>query len=283
MSSTGLVMEGGAMRGMFTNGVIDVFMENDITFDGAIGVSAGAVFGCNIQSKQIGRPIRYNKRFCKDWRYVSIRSWLLTGNLYGVDLCYNRIPYELDPFDIKAFQENPMKFYLVVTDVESGEPVYHLCTTGGEEDMDWFRASASMPIASKPVEIGGRKYLDGGISDSIPLVYFQSLGYNRNVLILTQPADYVKPPQKHPVLMNLMLRRYPQVARALADRHETYNRTTAMIREMEKTGQVFVIRPPEALNIGAVCKDENELQRVYDIGRRTAEERLEAMKEFLAR
>ena len=271
------------MRGMFTNGVIDVFMENDITFDGAIGVSAGAVFGCNIQSKQIGRPIRYNKRFCKDWRYVSIRSWLLTGNLYGVDLCYNRIPYELDPFDIKAFQENPMKFYLVVTDVESGEPVYHLCTTGGEEDMDWFRASASMPIASKPVEIGGRKYLDGGISDSIPLVYFQSLGYNRNVLILTQPADYVKQPQKHPLLMNLMLRRYPQIARVLANRHESYNRTTAMIREMEKTGQVFVIRPPEALNIGAVCKDENELQRVYDIGRRTAEERLEAMKGFLAR
>ena len=279
---TGLVMEGGAMRGLFTTGVIDVFMENGITFDGAIGVSAGAVFGCNLKSKQIARPLRYNKRFCRNWRYCSIRSLILTGDLYGADMCYDRIPYELDPFDLKTFSTNPLEFYLVATDTKTGKPVYHRCTTGDGEDMKWFRASASMPIASRPVKIGKRTYLDGGISDSIPLAYFQKIGYEKNVVILTQPLNYRKQPQKHPRLMAVLLRRYPEVAKALYRRHKDYNRTTAMIRKMEKDGRIFVIRPPEALNIGAVCKDPDELQRVYDIGRKTAEEDLERMKAFMA-
>ena len=278
---TGLVLEGGAMRGMFTCGALDVFMENGLRFDGAVGISAGAVFGCNYKSNQPGRALRYNKRFCRDWRYCSWRSWLLTGDLYGAKMCYDLIPHKLDPFDTETFRNNPMKFYLVATDVETGEAVYHLCTDGDETDMPWFRASASMPVASKPVMIGGRGYLDGGVADPIPLTYFQSIGYDRCVVILTQPETYVKQPQKHQRLMDVMLRKYPRVAARLADRHERYNRTAAMIREEERAGQILVIRPPEALNIGPVCKEPSELQRVYDIGRRTAEERLEAVRSFL--
>ena len=283
MGMTGLVMEGGAMRGMFTTGVIDVFMENGITFDGAIGVSAGAVFGCNYQSRQIGRPLRYNKRFCRNWRYCSFRSLLLTGNLYGAKLCYDLIPHKLDPFDTDTFKSNPMKFYVVATDVETGEAVYHLCIDGDETDMDWFQASASMPVASRPVMINGRGYLDGGVADPIPLTYFQSIGYDRCVALLTQPETYVKQPQKHMGLISLATRKYPQIAARLADRHERYNRTTAMIREEERAGQVLVIRPPEPLNIGPVCKEPDELQRVYDIGRRTAERYLEDVRAFLSR
>ena len=145
----GLVMEGGAMRGMFTSGVLDVFMENGIEFDGAIGVSAGATFGCNFKSRQIGRAIRYNKRYAHNWRYCSVRSLLSTGDLYGADFCYRELPDVLDPFDRKAFAENSMEFYVGATDVETGECVYHLCMDGGDEDMLWFRASASMPIVSR--------------------------------------------------------------------------------------------------------------------------------------
>ena len=130
-NNTALIMEGGAMRGMFTCGVLDVFMENGITFDAGAGISAGAVFGCNFKSNQIGRPIRYNKRFCNDKRYCSFWSMIKTGDMYGVQFCYDEIPNKLDVFDREAFAKNPMEFYIGTTDVESGKPVYHLCTDGG--------------------------------------------------------------------------------------------------------------------------------------------------------
>ena len=181
MNKYGLIMEGGAMRGMFTAGVMDVLMENKIRFDGGVGVSAGAAFGCNYKSNQIGRVIRYNKKYCRDPRYCSIRSLIKTGDLYGAEFCYATISYELDVFDNKAYFENPMEFHVVCTDVETGKPVYRNCITGLDEDLTWIRASASMPIASKVVETTDYKLLDGGISDSIPLKYFEDLGLEYNV------------------------------------------------------------------------------------------------------
>ena len=157
---TALIMEGGAMRGMFTCGVMDVLMENGITFDGAAGISAGACFGCNFKSGQIGRPIRYNKEYCRDPRYCSFRSLILTGDLYNADFCYRELPEVLDPFDREAFAKNPMAFYVGATDVETGECVFHRCTDGSGEDMLWFRASASMPVVSRPVRIGDRVEAD---------------------------------------------------------------------------------------------------------------------------
>lgn len=275
-------MEGGAMRGMFTAGVLDVMMENDITFDGAIGVSAGAVFGCNIKSKQIGRAIRYNKKYCSDIRYGSMLAWLITGNLYSENFCYGKLPYELDPFDIKTYRENPMEFYVVCTDVLTGKPVYKKLERGNCKDMDYFRASASMPIVSKPVKVDGKLLLDGGITDAIPLRKMEKLGYEKNLVILTQPEEYRKEKQKKLKLLKLALARYPKVGRAMEVRHIMYNRELAHIRHEEAAGKILVIRPKEALNIGASENDPNELERVYQLGREVAEEKLEEIKAWTA-
>ncbi len=279
---TGLVMEGGAMRGMFTVGVLDVLMENGISFDGAIGVSAGAVFGCNIKSKQIGRAIRYNKKYCSDVRYGSTLAWLITGDLYSENFCYGKLAYELDPFDIKTYRENPMEFYAVCTDVLTGKPVYKKLEKGNGKDMAYFRASASMPIVSKPVKVDGKLLLDGGISDSIPLRRMERFGYEKNLVILTQPMDYRKEPAKKMKLMKLALARYPKIARAMEVRHIMYNRELDHVRREEAEGKALVIRPKESLNIGKAEKDPNELERVYQLGREAAEERLEEIKSWFS-
>ena len=226
-----LSMEGGAMRGMFTCGVIDVFMENGITFDAAAGISAGAVFGCNYKSRQIGRPIRYNKRFSRDRRYCSVWSLLRTGDLYGADFCYRELPDELDVFDRKAFRENPMAFYVGATDVLTGKIVYHLCRDGETEDLLWMRASASMPVVSRPVTIGNAAYLDGGISDPVPLFYLQSLGFDRHVAILTQPRGYRKTESRATGLVCDLLRGYPAIEEDLRKRHTLYNAQMERIEE----------------------------------------------------
>ena len=279
---TALIMEGGAMRGMFTCGVMDVLLENGITFDGAAGISAGAVFGCNFKSGQAGCPVRYNKRYCRDPRYCSVRSLLRTGDLYGADFCYRELPDVLDPFDREAFARNPMAFYAGATDVETGECAFHCCADGGEEDMRWFRASASMPLVSRPVSIGGRRYLDGGIADAVPYRYLEQLGYNRNVIVLTQPKGYRKKPANK-LLMKLCLRRMPKIAGAMEHRHEMYNRQMDELDRMEAEKSALVIRPPESLGIGHTEKNPDELERVYRIGRAEAEKRLPEIRQWLGR
>lgn len=276
----GLVLEGGAMRGMFTAGVTDVMMEHGITYDGLVGVSAGAVFGCNYKSKQIGRTIRYNLKYCKDPRYCSVRSLIKTGDLFGTQFCYRDIPNELDPFDLETYQNNPMEFYVVATDVTTGRPVYHECPTGGGEDLDWFRASASMPLAANIVEIDGLKLLDGGISDSIPLKFAETR-YEKNVVVLTQPMGFVKERNKALPVMRRVFKQNPRLIEVMARRHDNYNEATAYIREQERRGKVFVIRPEAPLDINRVEHDPEKIQRAYDHGRAVAEKRMAALKEFL--
>ena len=276
---TALIMEGGAMRGMFTCGVMDVLLENGITFDGAAGISAGAVFGCNFKSGQIGRPVRYNKKYCRDPRYCSIRSLIRTGDLYGADFCYRELPDILDPFDREAFRLNPMAFYVGATDVETGRCAFHRCTDGGETDMLWFRASASMPVVSRPVRIGGRRYLDGGIADAVPYAYMEQLGYNRNVVVLTQPAGYRKKQSAGPA-MGLFLLGMPEIRQAMERRHEMYNRQMEELERMEAEKTALVIRPPEDLRIGHTEKNPEDLERVYRTGRREAEKRLPEIRNW---
>ncbi|MBR4725474.1 MAG: patatin family protein [Lachnospiraceae bacterium] len=278
---TGLIMEGGAMRGLFTSGVIDVMMENGITFDGAIGVSAGATFGCNIKSKQIGRAARYCAAYCNDDRFASLNSLIKTGDIYGVDFCYRELPQELDPFDFETFTNNPMEFYVVATDIETGKAVYHKCSDAGDNDMQWIRASASMPLVSRTVEIGGRKLLDGGMSDSIPAAGFEKLGFNHNVAILTQPLGYIKHKNEYMIPIKIKYRNYPNLVNAIANRHKKYNAQTTYIRKKELEGELFVIRPPKALEVGSVERDASEIMRVYEIGRRTMTERIEELKEYM--
>ena len=278
---TGLVLEGGAMRGLFTAGVIDVLMENGIAFDGIVGVSAGAAFGCNYKSGQPGRAIRYNTRFCKDKRYCSVRSLIKTGDMFGADFCYYEIPKKLDLFDFDAFEKSPVEFWVVCTDVETGKAVYHRCRKGDDTTLEWIRASASMPLASRIVEINGMKLLDGGIADSIPLRFMERSGYERNLVILTQPRDYRKKPSKSVKLMKAPLHRYPEFIKAAANRHNMYNNELKYVRRSESEGKAFVIAPDEKLPIGHVEHDADVLREVYRIGRNTANTKLDEIKAFL--
>lgn len=278
---TGLVLEGGAMRGMFTAGVLDVLMEQGISVDGIIGVSAGAAFGCNYKSGQRGRALRYNMRFCDDKRYCGLYSLLKTGDLFGADFCYGEIPEKLDVFDREAFRNSPVEFYVVATDAKTGEPVYHLCRDGGKRDMDYIRASASMPGVSKPVQMDGMELLDGGIVDPIPLKYFEQLGYDRIIVVLTQPRDFIKPKTGALPAMRWLLRKYPAVYAAMERRHHVYNHETAYVRKRENQGEILVIRPEEKLPIHRVEQDPNRLKRVYRLGRQVTEGQLDEIRAFL--
>ena len=273
-------MEGGAMRGMFTSGVIDVLLENGIEVDGAIGVSAGATFGCNYKSKQIGRALRYNKKFSRDKRYGSFTSLIKTGDYYG-DFCYDELVNIYDVFDRETFAANPMEFWVVATDVETGESVYHKCEDGQDEDMSWIRASASMPLFSKIVEIDGGKYLDGGISDAVPLEFFEGIGFAKNLVVLTQPIGYMKKPNALQPAIKKAYADYPELVHAMEIRHENYNRNYEYIRERAGAGEALIIAPDVPLKIGRIERNPKELQRVYDIGRAKAEEMLDRIKAFL--
>ena len=280
-TNVGLVLEGGAMRGMFTAGIIDVMLENNIVFDGVVGVSAGSAFGCNYKSKQIGRAVRYNKNYCNDKRYVSWRSWLKTGNLYNVDFAYYKLVDELDVFDRGTFKTNPVEFYVTCTDVETGLPVYHKCTDGSNTDIEWMRASASMPLVSKIVCIDDYKLLDGGVTDSIPLKFFQNQGYKKNVVVLTQPENYQKGKNKIIPLAKIYLRKYPKFIEAMKNRHIIYNETLLYIKEQEEKGDILVIRPPFKLNIGKIEHNPEILEEIYQVGRTTANEYLSRIKAFI--
>ena len=278
---TGLIMEGGAMRGMFTAGVLDVLMENGLVTDGAIGVSAGAVFGCNYKSHQIGRVIRYNTEYCNDKRYASFKNLVKTGNLYSEQFCYHEVPEKLDPFNEAAFAASPMDFFVVCTDVKTGEPIYHKCRKGDAEDVLWMEASASMPLAAKIVKIGHYGLLDGGVANSIPVRFFESIGYKRNLIILTQPKGYIKKKNKFLPAIRAKYFRYPAFVEAVADRHERYNETLSYISMLEQAGKDYVIRPPIPLEIGAMERDPAQLRRVYETGRAVAQIQVEKIRDFL--
>ncbi len=277
----GLVLEGGAMRGLFTAGVIDVLMENNIKLDSMVGVSAGAAFGCNYKSGQIRRTIRYNTRFCKDKRYCSKRSLIKTGDLFGADFCFHTIPDKLDVFDNAAFEASPVEFWVVCTDVATGKAIYHKSTHMDYDELEWIRASASMPLVSRIVEVGGHRMLDGGIADSIPLKFMESRGCEKNVVVLTKPRDYIKKPMKIMSVINAKYHKYPEFVKAVANRHKMYNNELKYIRSAEEEGRAFVIAPPESLPIGHLEHDPEVMLEAYRIGRRIANENLDKLREFL--
>ena len=278
----GLIMEGGAMRGMFTAGVIDVMMEHGIVFDGAIGVSAGAAFGVNYKSRQIGRAIRYNERFCNDKRYCSLWNLIRDGNLYSKDFCYGEVPLVHDPFDFEAYEANPMEFHIVCTDIVTGKPHYHEFKGREDHEFDWIRASASMPLVSEIVEINGLKLLDGGIADAIPLQYFESIGYTRNVVILTQHAEYDKKESVAMPFIRFLYRKYPALVQAMEVRHLMYNAQRDYVNRQETAGKALVIRPAAPLPVKRLTKDSAVLRATYNIGRATAEKRLADIRNYLA-
>lgn len=279
----GLVMEGGSMRGMYTAGVIDVFMENGIEFDGAVGTSAGAAFGCNYKSNQIGRVIRYNKKYCTDRRYVGFGNLIRTGNVFGVDFCYHRIPYELDIFDCETYKNSPMEFYVTCTDIVTGKAAYKKCDTAIGEELEWIRASASMPLVSTIVKIGDRRLLDGGIADSIPLEFIEQQGYNYNVVILTRPDGYIKGKNRVLPLIKMRYKKYPEFIKAVENRHLRYNKCLSYIKEREDNGFSYVLKPSVPLPVKTLRNTPEDLQAAYDIGRKDAMASLDDVKDFIKR
>lgn len=278
----GLVLEGGAMRGMFTCGVIDVLMENNIEFDGLSGISAGAIFGCNYKSKQIGRGVRYNKKWGRDPRYFGFRSLILTGDLYGYDFCYHKIIDELDPIDKKTYKENDIDFFIGASDIENGIIRYFNSREVDAQTIEWIRASASMPLVSNIVEVDGYKLLDGGMMDPIPYSIMLKNNYDKNVIVLTQPRDFIKKKTGVIPILQLKYHKYPKLVEAMANRHNLYNNQLAEIRELEKEHKVYVIAPTESLNIKRTENNPDELERVYQIGRKVASEQIAEIKNYLS-
>lgn len=277
----GLVLEGGGMRGLFTTGLIDKFLEEGITFDGMVGVSAGACLCCNYKSRQIGRALRYNIKLRGDKKYMSWQSFFKTGDFIGADYAYHYVPTYVDYFDHEAFKANPMKFTVVCTDVRTGKPIYHQLDEVTDHTLDWIRASASLPLLCQPVDLDGYLMLDGGMSDAIPLKYWQSQGYDKNVVILTQPREYRKKKTALLPLFKILMRKYPNVIDAMARRHEMYNSQLDYLIEQEKLGKTLLIFPPEKLDIGRVEQSEEKMRAVHQLGIDTAIANLDRIKEFL--
>jgi len=278
----GLVLEGGAMRGLYTAGVLDVMLDNSVKIDGIIGTSAGALFGVNYFSKQRGRVIRYNKRFCNDKRNISLRSFITTGNIINKDFAFYEVPYKLDIFDDEEYIKNNTGYLATVTNVETGEAEY-LTVDSVFKDMEVLRASSAIPLLSKIVKIDGKKYLDGGIGDSIPVEKMLELGYDKVIVILTQPLGYKKEAlsKKKESIVKLKYRKYPKFVKAMIDRHKRYNECLENIERLEKDNKIFVIRPEEKLNINVMERDKEELQKIYDLGVKIANERIEILKEYI--
>ena len=277
--SIGLVLEGGAMRGLYTAGVLDVFLDNNIKVDGIIGVSAGVLFGVNYLSKQKGRAIRYNKKFAKDKRYMGMRSFLNTGNIINRDFAYYEIPFKIDVFDEETFEKSNTDFWATVTNIETGEAEY-LKLTNVFEQMELLRATSAMPIVSEIIEIDGKKYLDGGVSDSIPVEKCKSMGYDKIIVVLTRTIEYRKK-KASSTLAKIKYKEYPKLIETMENRYKKYNETVEKIIDMENKKEIFVIRPSKDLKIKRIEKDVDKLQAMYDLGVSDCKKQLEKLKEYI--
>ena len=278
---TGLVLEGGAMKGLHTSGVLDVFLDNDISFDGAIGVSAGALFGVNFVSKQRGRAIRYNSRYCADKHYMGLYSFLTTGNVVNTEFAYYTVPQKLDIFDDETYRKG-IPFYIVITNVETGQAEYPRLYSVLSE-METLRASGAMPFLSKPIKLGENYYLDGGVADSIPFEKFREMGYEKLVVVLTKDKDYVKGPMPKKLVEAFYSKEYPAFANALINRHEMYNEQTKKLKELEKSGDAFVIRPSKPLTLSRIEKDPKKLWEAYELGFADGKAALPGLLDFLGK
>lgn len=277
----GLVLEGGGHRGIYTAGILDTFAQNNISFDGIMGVSAGCIHGVSFLSGQIGRSVRYTTRFCNNPSYMSFKSLIKTGDFFNVDFCYYKLPETLDPFDNDAFDKNPTPFYAVCSDVKTGKAVYHKCDSVRGEKIKWIQASASMPLAAKIVKIDEGEFLDGGITDSIPIKKMQKLGYSKNIVILTQEAGYRKKPNSLLPLIKRVYKKYPELINAIQNRHIIYNQQLDYLEEQEKLGNVIIIRPSQKPQAGRIEKDKEKILSTYNLGRNDAEKLLETVKNFI--
>lgn len=275
----GLVLEGGAMRGLFTAGVLDIFLDNNVEVTDVVGVSAGTLFGVNYVSKQRGRALRYNLKYINDKRYMNVKSWLKTGNLINKDFTYYKLPFQLDVFDNKTFKESPINFFATVTNIETGEAEF-VKIKDAYKQMETLRATSALPFISEIIEVGDKKYLDGGISNSIPVDFFEKQDFDKVIVILTRPITYRKE-KTTGIQYKLFYKKYPKLVEKLENRYKEYNDTVAKIVELEKEGKLFVIRPSENITIKRLEKDVEKLQKVYDLGLKDGNNIIEDLKQYL--
>ncbi|MCM3741351.1 patatin family protein [Oceanobacillus luteolus] len=279
MINAGLVLEGGGMRGLYTAGVLEYFMEQDLYFPYIIGVSAGACMGASYLSRQKGRNKKVNLGYIDDKRYISFSNYIRKREIFGMDFIFDEIPNKLVPFDMEAFRESPEEFVIVTTDCETGEPVYFDKSQQGDDLVKLLRASSSLPFVSSSVEYKGKHLLDGGIVDPIPVKKAEGDGYQKNVVILTKPEGYFKRPSK--LSSVLKYKRHPKISELLRERYKHYNATVEYINEQEKAGNVFVLRPSVSLPVGRMERNRERLEELYELGQNDAREQFAALKDFL--
>lgn len=271
------------MRGLYTAGVLDAFLESGIHVDGVIGVSAGTVHGVSYLSGQHGRSIRYYEKYRGDKRFMGLYPLLTTGDIVDKKFCYHDIPWELDPFDDEAFQASGVPFYVTCTNVETGKAEYIRCDSMRKGDnMEYLRAGASMPLVSRIVEVGGKKLLDGGVADSIPLGAFRRMGYRKNIVVLTRAAGYHKKPAAI-LPFKMMYHDYPEFVNAMAHRHEVYNAELAAVEQGVADGDVFVLRPSVDLEVSRTEHSVKKLRELYELGRADTLSRLGELRRFCAK
>lgn len=277
----GLVLEGGAMRGLYTAGVIDTFLKEKIDVDTIIGVSAGALFGMNYKSKQIGRVLRYNKAYVGNKDYMGVYSFLKTGNVMNEEFCFEKLIDDLDPIDYQSYQESPVDFYAVVTNLQTGKAEYKLLDTLDNYDqVEYLRASGSMPFVSHIIQVNGHEYLDGGCSDSIPIKKMLEMDVDKIIVVLTRPLDYRKKPSNEH-LNKLFYHQYPHFVETLNNRYLNYNASLDLITKLEKEKKIFVLRPSQLIPIGRLEKDKEVIQQMYDLGVSDCNNQLENLKKYL--
>jgi predicted patatin/cPLA2 family phospholipase len=280
MSSLGLVLEGGGMRGAYTAGVLDCFMQNKIEVDGVVGVSAGATHACNFISKQYKRNYRIDVIHARNPKFMSFRSFFKTGDFFGKDFCYDALPNEIDPFDYETFAQSKIPFYVVCTDLETGEAKY-IPMTDLKKQMDYLRASASLPLLSKIVEIDGKKYLDGGVSDSIPIHFMEKQGFDHNIVVLTRPSTYRKKPVSFFSLIQKKYKDYPRFIHASAERHLVYNETLDYVQKQAQEKKAFVFRPSKNISISRLERSGAKLEKLYELGFQDALRQKDALDRFI--
>lgn len=280
MYQTGLVLEGGGMKGIYSSGVLDFFLDKGIEFSSCYGVSAGACSLCSFLSKQRGRAYHVNVDYLEDKNYCSIYSLLKTGDLFGVDMCYNQIPEVLNPYDFDTYNAYEGQFYSVVTNIETGSPEY-IPIKDLKKDIVAIRASASLPLVSRNVEIDGKLYLDGGISDAIPLKRSIHDGNQKNVVIMTKEIGYRRKPSSMTSFIKMYYRKYPKVHELMVNRHNAYNATLDFIEEQVKKGTTFLIQPKVKSDVGRLEKDREKLTILYKQGYQDAADCYEDLMRFL--
>ena len=282
MIKAGLVVEGGGMRGVYSSGVLDFFIEKDLFFENNYGVSAGACHLCSYLAKQYKRAFRVNVDYLNDKRYCSVHSLLKTGNLFGAEMLYDIIPNELDLFDYDTYNKNESNFYVVITDINTGKPEY-VKIGDLKKDIIYVRASSSLPLLAQNVKINDKEYLDGGISDSIPIKKSIADGNKKNVVILTRDSTYRKGKNSLMPIIKLKYKKYPNFVKSMADRYIVYNEILDFIKELENNGDVFVIRPKKPVNIGRTEKNREKFEALYNDGYNDAKDCYEELLKYLGK